>query len=148
MLLLGSGATWRTKSTVLAHDVAFTCHPWVRAVRFHPSARCPVEACDKGLSSVPHQEAHPVHGGVGKAPEWVRFIRQKVGCSQGFFGRSDGLAAERAVSLPRSDPIHDSKLAPYASRCLTDRASTAATGRLGQYPTFLRIEGSAAACPC
>ena len=127
MRLLGSGATWRTKSTVLAHDVAFTCHPWVRAIRFHPSARCPVKARDKGLPSIPNQEARPMHGSIGKTPEWVRFIGQKVGCRQGFFTRCDGLSAERTVCLPRLDPIHDSKLPPYASRCLTDRASAAAT---------------------
>ena len=47
-----------------------------------------------------------MHGSIGKTPEWVRFIGQKVGCRQGFFTRCDGLSAERTVCLPRLDPIH------------------------------------------
>ena len=121
--MLGCGATGRTKSTLLAHDLAFTRHPRVQTIRSDPRARCPIEACDKGLPLIPNEEARPVHRGIGEAPEWVRVIRQKVGRVQSIFARSDSLSAEGAVSPPSFDPIHDCKLPQHASRCLTLRFS-------------------------
>jgi hypothetical protein len=130
MRLLGCGATGRTKCTPPAHDLAFARHPGVQAIRSDPRARCPVEACDKDLPLIPHKEARSVHGGIGEAPEWVRVIRQKVGRVESIFARSDSLSAEGTVSPSSFDPIHDCKLPQNASRCLTDRASAAATSQL------------------
>jgi hypothetical protein len=68
-----------------------------------------------------------MHGGIRKGPEWVCLIRQKVGSGQRIFAGSDGLATKGTVSPSSFDSIHDCKLAQSASRCLTDRASAAAT---------------------
>jgi len=125
MRLLGSGATRRAKSTLLPNNLAFARHPWVHAIRSDPRARCPVEACDKGLPLIPNEEARPVHGSIGEAPEWVRIIRQKVGRVQSLLARSDSLRAEGTVRPPSFDPIHDRRLPQHASRCLTDRAPAA-----------------------
>jgi hypothetical protein len=107
MRLLDSGVTWRTESTTSAHDLALARHPWVRSIRIYPGARGPVEASDKGLPPIPHEEAGPVDGGIGKAPEWVGVIRQEIGSNQRIFAGSDSLATKGTVSPSSFDPIHD-----------------------------------------
>ena len=53
-----------------------------------------------------------MHRGVGKAPERIRLVGQKVGSDEGVFDGPDDFSAERALSPPGSDPIHDYKMAP------------------------------------
>jgi hypothetical protein len=87
-----------------------------------------------------------VHRGVGKSPKRVRFVGQKVGGDQGIFPGRDDVTAERAVGAATFDPLHDCKMALYASGCLTECAWPALVGCAGSHrsPRYLPAQHEAA----
>jgi hypothetical protein len=84
-----------------------------------------------------------VHGGVRKAPEWVGFVRQKVGGLQGIFAGSDGLTAKGAVSPTSFDSFHDCKLAaphPEPAGLLLTTWRAIEEIRVDKAPSLLEVE--------
>jgi hypothetical protein len=94
----------------LSHDLALARHPWVRAIRRHPESRRPIVSGDKGFSSIPYQEARPVHWSIREPPKRVTLVSQKVRRDEGIFIWPNDLSAQRTMSLASFDPLHIPKM--------------------------------------
>jgi hypothetical protein len=80
-----------------SHDLPLACHVRMPTIRPCQPTRHPIVPGDECLPPIPHQKTGPVHRRVGKAPERIGLIGQKIRREERVVFRPNRLAADRAM---------------------------------------------------